>query len=91
MIPYLIAIARSYAPWIMLPAAIVVGTIGYNVESMLSNKWTPGENSSIQEKRDSRILEQLESDPTKVEKLTIGANVNNVFGKNTSPSLLKDS
>lgn len=87
-------ILTRFIPYVMFPVAVVVGTIGYNLESLVSDKRTPGDENSVQEKRDSRILEQMESsDPTKVERLTpIGVDAKgSVFAKNTSPSLLERS
>lgn len=34
-------VLRTYAPYITLPFAAVVGFIGYNLESIVSDKYTP--------------------------------------------------
>lgn len=41
MWPILMAILRRNAVYITLPIAGVVGFIGYNLESLLSDKYTP--------------------------------------------------
>ncbi len=35
MLPYLLALARTYAPAVVLPFAAVVGFVGYNLESLV--------------------------------------------------------
>lgn len=41
MWPVLYSFLRSYAPIITLPFAGIVGFIGYNLENILSDKYTP--------------------------------------------------
>lgn len=41
MWPIILAILRRNAVYITLPIAGVVGFIGYNLESMISDKYTP--------------------------------------------------
>ncbi|CAG9135142.1 unnamed protein product [Plutella xylostella] len=84
MWPILFRFLRANAPILTLPFAAVVGVIGYNLESLLSDKYTPF-NKPIQDQRVERQTEEeLQGDPTKVEKLKYKENV---FGKNVSPSL----
>ena len=47
MLPVIIAAARAYAPWIVLPFAVIVGGIGYTLEGTLSDKYTPWKKSAI--------------------------------------------
>ena len=47
MLPAIIAAARVYAPWIVLPFAVIVGGIGYTLEGRLSDKYTPWKKSAI--------------------------------------------
>ena len=47
MYPALIAAARAYAPWVVLPFAVVIGGIGYTLEGQLSDKYTPWKKSAI--------------------------------------------
>ncbi|CAG7817596.1 unnamed protein product [Allacma fusca] len=66
MIPILWAVLRNYAPVIVFPAVVVVGVIGYNIEGIVSNKYTPFK-PSIEEQRSQRQLEELgklSSEPT---------------------------
>ncbi|KAH9509358.1 Small integral membrane protein 12-B [Bulinus truncatus] len=88
--------ARTYAPFITLPFAAVIGIIGYNIEwTFRKEKNTPFKSQSILEERNERELRELEStDPTKVEllkskkdmpKTVLGRNEN--FGKTLGTDL----
>ncbi|XP_011182310.1 small integral membrane protein 12 [Zeugodacus cucurbitae] len=83
MWPILMAILRRNAVYITLPIAGVVGFIGYNLENILSDKYTPY-NKSILENRAERLAEEELADPTRVEKLRLNSNV---LERNLSPSL----
>lgn len=41
MWPVLFRVLRQYAPVITLPFAALIGVIGYNLENILSDKYTP--------------------------------------------------
>ncbi|CAH0549476.1 unnamed protein product [Brassicogethes aeneus] len=84
MWPVFYAALRSYAPYITLPFAGIVGLIGYSIENALSDKYTPY-NKSIEEQRRDRLSsdDKLQS-AGQVEKLQYSANV---LGTNLSPSL----
>lgn len=41
MWPVLFTFLRSYAPYVTLPFAGLVGFVGYNLENILSDKYTP--------------------------------------------------
>lgn len=58
----LIAAARQYAPVVVMPIAMVVGFIGYNAESVFSNKTTPTRSMTVLEERDERRLKELEGE-----------------------------
>jgi len=97
MLPAIWALARTYAPWITLPFAAVVGFIGYNFESILSDKYTPYK-PSIEEQRDERQLKELNelmsakipSFPG-VDKLEDKKFVpKSIFEKNLSPQLVRE-
>ncbi|XP_053621863.1 small integral membrane protein 12 [Plodia interpunctella] len=84
MWPLLLRFLRTNAPYITLPVAAVVGVIGYNLESLLSDKYTPY-SKSVQDQRLERLVDdETLKDPTKVEKLRYKENV---LGRNVSPSL----
>ncbi|XP_022228549.1 small integral membrane protein 12-A [Drosophila obscura] len=84
MWPLVMAVLRRNAVYITLPIAGVVGFIGYNLESLLSDKYTPY-SPSIQEVRAKRLTdESLTSNATNVEKLRLDSSV---LERNLSPSL----
>jgi hypothetical protein len=87
MLP-LVALMRVWAPYITFPAAVLVGTIGYYVEGMISDRKTPSV-VSIDEKRVERKLIELDSqDPKQVSSLKDNRFVS-VLDRNLSPSLQK--
>ncbi|KAF8791314.1 Small integral membrane protein 12 like protein [Argiope bruennichi] len=61
MLPALLAIARNYVPYITLPISIVIGIIGYNLEGLISDKFTPTKKMSIEEERLERKLKEMEN------------------------------
>ncbi len=61
MWPVILAGARAYAPYIVFPAALVVGSVGYFIESRLSNRETAKiQAPSTLEARGDRLLENIE-------------------------------
>ncbi|XP_053560778.1 small integral membrane protein 12 [Bombina bombina] len=59
MWPMLFAAARTYAPYITFPVALVVGAVGYQVEKAI--RGTPPlavEEKSILEQREERTLQE---------------------------------
>src|SRR5690625_1734172 len=99
MIPALIGLARVYAPYVMFPVALVVGTIGYNVEWSIRDKNNPkgGQRPSVEQERNERRLKQLDeqTDLTQVDSLdSLKAKTfvaKTIFEKNLSPSLKPSS
>ncbi|XP_023017765.1 small integral membrane protein 12-A [Leptinotarsa decemlineata] len=84
MWPVFFTALRTYAPYITLPFAGLIGVIGYNLENWFSDKYTPY-NKSIEEQRQERLLEEEKLKAAEnVEKLKYKANVLNT---NVSPSL----
>ncbi|XP_077288264.1 small integral membrane protein 12 [Arctopsyche grandis] len=84
MWPIILQFLRSRAPYVTLPFAVIVGFVGYNLENILSDKYTPY-NKAVQEQRMDRLTEDdALKDPTNVKKLKYQENV---LGKNLSPSL----
>ena len=47
MWPAIVAAARTYAPWIVLPFAVVIGGLGYVIEGSVSDKYTPWKKAAI--------------------------------------------
>ncbi|QQP53170.1 Proteasome subunit alpha type, partial [Caligus rogercresseyi] len=72
--------ARSYAPAVVLPFAVVVGFVGYNLEGLLSDKTTPSRESVI-ERRELRRATEGEDVKFEVPQT--------IFERNVSPSLRK--
>lgn len=84
MWPLVMQFLRSNAPYLTLPIAAVVGIIGYNLEGLISDRYTPY-NKPVQDQRmDRQIDEDKLNDPTNVQKLKYKENV---LGRNVSPSL----
>ncbi|XP_044745336.1 small integral membrane protein 12-A [Coccinella septempunctata] len=84
MWPILMRVASRYAPYVTLPFAGIIGFIGYNLESWLSDKYTPY-NEAIKDSRGDRLLsDEALSNSTEVEKLKLSGNALN---RNLSPSL----
>jgi len=84
MWPIVLAWARTYAPYIVMPAAGVVGFIGYNIEDWLSDKHTPYSKSALERREERKEKEALEGTGDFKVPATI-------FEKNVSPSLEKRS
>ncbi|XP_071441867.1 small integral membrane protein 12-A [Hetaerina americana] len=93
MLPILFNFLRVYAPYVTLPVAAVIGFVGYQLESRLSDRYTPVEPGSIEERREERLLnEELKKDLTNVDSLKEKKFVpKTVFEKNVSPSLLESN
>ena len=92
MLPVILAAARTYAPWVVAPFAMVVGAIGYNIEWTIRDKKNPngGTRKSVEKERDERLLQQLENsqDLIKIDSLKARTFVpKTIFEKNLSPSL----
>uniref|UniRef100_A0A834R338 Small integral membrane protein 12 n=1 Tax=Sarcoptes scabiei TaxID=52283 RepID=A0A834R338_SARSC len=70
MIPFIISTARIYAPYLMFPVALIIGTIGYNIEWTIRdrNKSIGDQKPSVESERNERLLKQLDSidDLTKI-------------------------
>ena len=71
------AYARTYAPYIVMPMAGVVGFIGYNIEGWVSDRHTPFKESTLERREARRAAEG--SDEFKVP--------STIFDKNVSPGL----
>ncbi|ODM93274.1 Small integral membrane protein 12-A [Orchesella cincta] len=89
MFPAIWAVLRAYAPVITLPAAALVGIIGYALENIISDKYTPYK-ESIEEQRGERLLQEVDSGKL-VDKLEEKKFVpKSIFERNLSPQLRKD-
>ncbi|XP_041970895.1 small integral membrane protein 12 [Aricia agestis] len=88
MWPIILQFLRTNAPYITLPIAAIVGVVGYNLESLLSDRYTPYSKSVQDQRLERQEEEQLLKDPLNVGKLQYKENV---LGRNVSPSLEKKS
>ena len=89
MWPVLLAAGRSYAPYLVFPAAVVVGTIGYLIETNVRDK----DRGKIQaqstlEARGDRQLETLSTEPTQVVSLKERKDIpRSVLDRNLKPGV----
>jgi hypothetical protein len=77
--------ARYYAPYITLPAAAVIGFIGYNLEwTIRKERNTPFKAQSTAEDRNERTLQEIDlADPTHVESLKARRDIpKTILGRN---------
>ena len=60
------AAIRSYAPYVVLPFAVAVGTVGYLIETNFrqNSKWSSGNPSTLDERSDRQL--DVPEDPTQV-------------------------
>lgn len=92
MWPVLMAAMRTYAPYIVFPFAAVIGVIGYSIESSVSDKYTPWRESVVERREQRMLQEQGHVEDKSSESLKNPEFVpKNIFQKNVSPSLTKDS
>ncbi len=56
----ILRLITRFAPIVTLPVAVVIGFIGYNIESNVSSRYTPSKEISIIEEREKRLLHQDE-------------------------------
>jgi len=84
MWPVIAAWVRANMPLVVMPAAVVVGFVGYNLEDWLSDKYTPHRASALERREERRSREALEGvgDSFKVP--------STIFDKNVSPGLEKN-
>lgn len=90
MWPLAAALLRRYViPVVVFPVALVIGTIGYNVETMLSDRYTPATVTSVKQDREERMMRETAGDPAAVPSLkdSIQFSKSQVLSKNLSPSL----
>ncbi|KAF6210905.1 hypothetical protein GE061_014017 [Apolygus lucorum] len=88
MWPILFRVMRTYAPYITLPFAGLVGVIGYNMENLFSDKFTPYQKSISQQRKDRQEAEAGKNQDDDVSSLKERKFVaRSVFEKNLSPSL----
>lgn len=67
----IVQLARTYAPWIMLPASATIGFIGYKLEWWLRTDDQAKDRVSVQQQRDERQFHQaINEDYTDVESVT---------------------
>ena len=88
MWPILMNFLRAYAPFVTLPAAAVIGFVGYKIESLISDKYTPSIQSIEQQREERRLKDLEEKDVKEIDTLKEKKFVpRSIFEKNVSPSL----
>lgn len=55
---------RSLGRYIQLPIVCVMGFIGYHIEGLMSDRYTPA-TASIKQQREDRLLEDIDSTSSK--------------------------
>jgi len=91
MWPIIANFVRVNAPYLVLPIAATVGFIGYNFESIVSDRYTPFKDSVVQRREERRLEELKESNAANVESIKEHTFVpKTIFEKNVSPSLKRD-
>ncbi|XP_047469567.1 small integral membrane protein 12-like [Penaeus chinensis] len=90
MWPLVMNVLRAYAPYITLPAAAVIGFVGYNIEKQF--RTPPPNRPSVEEQRNERLLKEIletkEATPAPLSEKTFVPKT--IFEKNLSPSLVKE-
>ena len=70
MWPIIFGMVRTYAPYIVWPAAAVVGVIGYNIEWIIRGEdKTPPRPSTLDARLERKLEEVQKGDPTQVDSL----------------------
>ncbi|KAF2351579.1 UPF0767 family, partial [Trinorchestia longiramus] len=95
MWPLLMQFARTYAPYITLPVATIIGFIGYNIESHYRTQQP--NRPSVEILRDERVVNKIVQEtqqegkvlPDPLNKKTFVPD--SIFTKNLSPGLQKPS
>ncbi|XP_076618958.1 small integral membrane protein 12 [Colletes latitarsis] len=64
MWPLLGRVLSRYGTKIQLPIVCVIGFIGYHIEGLLSDRYTPMA-MPVKQQRDERLLEDIDSTPGK--------------------------
>lgn len=88
MYQVLVRVVARYAPVITLPVAIVLGFIGYSIESRFSSMKTPYLESSINDERDKRLLDEIDRNQRDSSSSTLPPPSKNIFDKNDPKKLL---
>ena len=66
MWPWVFRGAQTYSPYVIFPFAFVIGAIGYNLETLLSDRETPANQEAVLERRRQRQSAQGNQDDFKV-------------------------
>ncbi|XP_076290243.1 small integral membrane protein 12 isoform X2 [Lasioglossum baleicum] len=64
MWPILVRVFSRFGRYIQLPIAGLIGIIGYNIEGLISDRYTPS-TASIKQQREDRQLEDTDSTSNK--------------------------
>lgn len=93
MWPVIIAATRTYAPYIVFPAAVVVGAVGYLIETKMVDKDRGKiQSPSTLDARGERQLDALIQDPTDVSSLRERKDIpRSVLDRNLNPGVYPPS
>ena len=82
MYQVIVRIVSRYAPIVTLPVAVILGFIGYSIESNVSARKTPALDKGIAQLRQERLLNDIASGPVETPKAPV-----NIFERNASAQL----
>lgn len=85
MWPAIIAAARAYAPWVVFPFALVVGAIGYSIETAVSDRTTPWRKSASERREERKISGEENPSDFGVPKTIFERNVSPGIQESTRP------
>lgn len=85
MLPLILGVARTYAPYLVFPCAFVIGGIGYMFESKFRTSRSLQQAESTLESRQDRQLDLIQEDPTQVQKLSRDELPGNIFDQQEKP------
>lgn len=87
MFQILVRIVARYAPVVTLPVAVILGFIGYTIESNISSRHTIQKEKSINEERLERLLNENNDSQNTQTSSDLGKFGKTIFSKNDPTSL----
>ncbi|KAK6633653.1 hypothetical protein RUM43_001242 [Polyplax serrata] len=76
-------VVSNYSTFLILPFSAAVGVIGYSIEQLISDRYTPSL-ESVKEKREERLLQEEKDGVSLTGKPIVPKTI---FERNLSPSL----
>ena len=87
MYQILVRVASRYAPIVTIPVAVVLGFIGYSIESAVSSRKTPALDKGISQIRQERLLREIEGGVGGKEAEDVAKMPTTIFERNNSAEL----